>query len=377
MSTRAFSESARPAATIQWIGVLSLLLTLPLGLFAQGLPLPWLAVPLLLSIVVLGLPHGALDHQAAGRIWGLRSLAAILGFYGAYLFVAAIYLAVWFILPGLAFALFLVLTVFHWGQGDHWFEAVTCGGARGKTGPARNALTIFVRGGIPILLPLVAFPEVVARIASGAIGLFPAGGGNGLGWFAFLLQPGARAAIGIVLGVAILVNLAILASECMRVQRRGQSGRGPAAALLELVVLTLYFATLHPLLAIGVYFCAWHSLRHLYRLRYFLAPAGQAHPRSWRAIIVNSLPLTLASVGILVVLGIYFAQVVGINLTIQAFIGLYLVLLAILTLPHAMVVTAMDRREGPGSHPFHFERGSSRITSEAPSLALSRIKTPH
>ncbi|PSP96029.1 beta-carotene 15,15'-monooxygenase, partial [Halobacteriales archaeon QS_1_68_44] len=75
-------------------------------------------LPLAASVVVLGVPHGAVDYLVPARL-GDHSLAASMALVGVlYLLVGGAYAALWFLAPLPAAFLFIAVTWFHWGQGD-------------------------------------------------------------------------------------------------------------------------------------------------------------------------------------------------------------------------------------------------------------------
>jgi Brp/Blh family beta-carotene 15,15'-monooxygenase len=103
-----------------------------------------------------------------------------------------------------------------------------------------------------------------------------------------------------------------------------------------------------PLLAIGLYFCLWHAPRHIARL---VLLDRQAIPgteqRSLRSAITrfarDAVPTTLAA---LVLLGVLYVVVPSRPDSLSALLALYLALVAALTLPHTVIVTWMDVRQG-------------------------------
>jgi Brp/Blh family beta-carotene 15,15'-monooxygenase len=104
--------------------------------------------------------------------------------------------------------------------------------------------------------------------------------------------------------------------------------------------------TVPPILAIGLYFCCWHALRHIGRLMVLDADA-RSLPFRWRdgvrRFVRDSAPLTVVS---LLFMGLFFVgvgQVVGDSAEWPA---VYLVLISALTLPHTLVVWWMDVRDG-------------------------------
>jgi Brp/Blh family beta-carotene 15,15'-monooxygenase len=112
-------------------------------------------------------------------------------------------------------------------------------------------------------------------------------------------------------------------------------------------LLVAFFALVEPILAVGLYFTCWHALRHVGRLlaldpdaRAALADGrvGAALTRFTR----DATPLTLASLALLGGLALLVpASPAG----LADLVGLYLVLIAALTLPHVAVVADLDRTQ--------------------------------
>jgi Brp/Blh family beta-carotene 15,15'-monooxygenase len=114
----------------------------------------------------------------------------------------------------------------------------------------------------------------------------------------------------------------------------------------ETMLLFGFFALVHPVLAVGLYFCVWHAARHIARLLLTDATAraalrNQRDGAAWRRFALQALPLTA---GALLLLGGLHRVVPDPPSTVPEFVGLYLVLIAVLTLPHVLVVLWMDRR---------------------------------
>jgi beta-carotene 15,15'-dioxygenase len=165
-----------------WLFVAALVL-----LFAAGLRVPpWAEyLPFALSLVVFGLPHGVVDHLAVprflGRKVGTTGPALAVGFL--YLVFGGLYLALWFVAPSAAFALFIALTWLYWGGGDlHALAAFASDRDGYPAGRTRRALTLLVRGGLPMLVPLLAFPETYRAVAESTVGHFAPAGANVFSW---------------------------------------------------------------------------------------------------------------------------------------------------------------------------------------------------
>ena len=262
-------------------GLLSLTLWLPQ-------PARWLAV--LAAIVLLGVPHGALDGEIArpllrprwGRAWFVL-------FALPYLSLVAAVLIAWRLAPLATLAGFLAASVWHFGLED--------------AGP--HPLAAAVRGGLPIAAPVLFQPLATAHVF-GTVAL--AGLAQPPLWLAVAAQVWAVAALA-------------WAAECVW-RRRWQ-------ALGEPLLLVLLFAALPPLVAFACYFVGVHAPRHMAGL---VGDRRAPRVRSFRAAIGRSLPLTAMTVAIGAALWPWFPGPPADRL-----LALTLQLLAALTLPHMLL----------------------------------------
>lgn len=290
---------------------------------------------LLATILLLGLPHGALDHLTLPRARNSPVTLRGIGIFSlAYLAAAGAYGIAWLFVPAAAFVGFILLTWFHWGQGDRAHLALTTDAAHLDNSRV-NRLSLLVRGGLPMLVPLVAFPEQYRSVAMTVVGLFDPGGGA---WLAPVFEPSTRVAVGI--GFGLLTIGALLAGY--RVAGNRRAWRIDA---IETGLLWLFFATVPPVLAIGIYFAVWHSLRHLARLVAIDDTAATALTRGavgrlLERIGKDALPMTAGALALFGGLAVVVPNDPG---SLSGVGGVYLVLLAVLTLPHAGVVTILDR----------------------------------
>ena len=327
----ASSFSIRPGwAVLGGVGLLSL---------AVGpIPRTYQYAPLVVSVLVLGLPHGAVDHLIGPRQFGERLTVRWLAVVGAlYLVLGAAYGLVWFLRPVAAFVGFILLTWFHWGQGELYplIEFVDASYIRA---PGQRALTVLVRGGAPMLVPLVAFPGEYEFVATTLIGLFDAGAADSL---APLFEPRVRLLVGGAYGVLVLATVGL-----------GYVRAGERRPWLidagELGLLTAFFLAVPPILAIGVYFTCWHSLRHISRTVFLDGPSVRALERGRVAPVAGRFARDAApmTAGALALLGGLFLVVPGSLAGTADLVALYLVLIAVLTLPHVVIVTWLDRAQG-------------------------------
>lgn len=304
--------------------------------FALGVEVPERLryLPFLASFVAFGLPHGAADHLAVARLGGRRPFVAV---GVAYLVGGTGYLAIWLVAPTAAFAAFILLTWYHWGQGDLYFLLAE-GGDHLRTRTQRG-LALAVRGGIPMVAPLVAFPDAYRAVARATVALFDPAVADALD---STFHPEVRFALG---GGLAALSVAALALGFVRGGASLGSDSDWRTDAVETCLLWAYFLVVPPVLAVGLYFCLWHSLRHVGRLVALEGGGSSVDPGVGGSLARfgrDALPNTLGALVILLAL----AGLAPADAGIDSYLGVYLVLLAVLTLPHAAVVTWMDGREG-------------------------------
>ena len=316
----------RLRAWLTWPAWTILLLTLILARLFPAQCVRWQFVPFLLGMVFLGLPHGALDHLAPLRLLHRRlTLSYLVLFVLGYGALVGVYLVFWRVWPAGALAAFLLLSWLHWGQGDAYFLQVFGGQARPESAAGR-LLTWAVRGGLPILLPVLAVPLVFTQVAGGILGWYGPSGGWVLG--------GTLRVVGLTLfGVMLVTYLG-------RSWRRDRRAFGLDAC--ETALLLAYFWLVPPILAVGVYFCVWHSARHVARLTLLDLRPDEPLVRCLGRQAIEALPMTLGALALLAGLFVRHGRH---SVSAGDFVYLYLSLIAALTFPHFLLVLWMDRQE--------------------------------
>ena len=205
------------------------------------------------ALVLVGVPHGAVDHRVArpllrprlGRAW-------FAAFAAPYLGAAALVLLGWVVAPVASLVAFLAISVFHFGTED----------AEGEGPVARLA-----RGGAPVALPILMHPEGTARF--------------------FETLAGAPLDLrGLQLAAWAWVPLAVIHLARLVASRR-------TGAVAEVAAVVAVFAVAPPLAAFAFYFVALHSPRHMDEL----ARRHDAHEpaRGWRWAVLRSVPLSAAT----------------------------------------------------------------------------------
>jgi Brp/Blh family beta-carotene 15,15'-monooxygenase len=327
-----------PVVWLPWLPVAACALAFGAGTVAgvdPWLPRGWRYAPLVASVVVLGMPHGAVDwavlpRTVTGRLD--RKWMAAVGVL--YLVAGGAYAVGWFVAPVACAAVFVALTWFHWGQGE-LYPLVAVVGADHLDSRARRALTVAVRGGLPMLVPLLAFPErywaVVTAFAA------PFGGGVA----DTPVGPDGRLALGLAFVGLTVLTLALG-------YRAADDHRAWAVDAGETALLWTYFLVVPPVFAVGLYFCCWHSARHVARALAVdeTAAASLAEGRLGPALARFAREAALPTAGGLAVAAGLWVAAPEPPTTTEGVVALYLVAIAVLTLPHVVVVTAMDRIQG-------------------------------
>lgn len=305
------------------------------SLLVPSIPSTYRYLPLVASVVVFGLPHGAVDYVALPRArFGRVTSRGVAVVSLLYLVCGAAYLGLWFVLPVPAAALFILLTWFHWGQGDMYalrrlFETDHVDDI------TQQGLTLVVRGGLPMLVPLLGFPERYREVVGTFVEPF---GGQATSWWLF--DPWVRLLLAAGFGLVTIVALA-------RGWTRATDQRGWQLDAGECGLLWVYFLTVPPVLAVGVYFCLWHSVRHIARVILLDSRAvdAVAQQRWGYALGKFGLEAAVPTVLALVFVGGLWWLVPSPAETVAGLTGLYLVAIAVLTLPHTVVVAVLDHEQ--------------------------------
>lgn len=276
-------------------------------------PPDWLSVGVVLAVVaLLGIPHGAVDHLvAAGLGDGARGTASRARFTRDYLLAMGGVGLVWLAAPAVALAVFIALSVHHFGQSDT---------ARLGLGAPRQLVLQWSRGLFVVGLPLVAHVDDVAPVVERL------GGGDPATW-TWLTDHQVLWCAGL-----ILQQLAAIAAFGPSIGARRALGQ----ELVTVAALTALFLGTDPLVGFAVYFGLWHSLAHLLVLTDVLG----TEPFPLRSVARLAAPVTAVSlVGLA-------AVAIGASLAGRPdlVLPMVFVFVSMLTAPHMVVVERLWRR---------------------------------
>ena len=254
------------------------------------------------AVVLIGLPHGALDGAIAMHLGYANKILNFISFIVLYVLMAGLVVALWVVMPAPCLLAFLIISMIHFGSGD----------ARHGTGWMRGA-EIMAHGGL-----VVAGISQMHRTEVDVVFGYLVGGDTTYVWSGLDI-------ITVFVGVSIIV--------CVSQALWFRKWRSTA---VELALLATIFALVPPLVGFAVYFCLVHSARHvagiISNLRRYMSVAS---------LCVQTMAFTLASwlAGVAAVW--WLADMANPEPTVLRviFIGL-----AALTVPHMILVDGFYRR---------------------------------
>ena len=283
--------------------------------------------------ILLGVPHGAVDHLVPFWVSGRQiTLTGLLRVLTGYLLIAVVATVALIFAPTVTLIVFLVASALHFGQAEVEFVAERRAGS-GPGSPRSDRLRAAAHGTTAVVLPIALWHSRVHDLITP---LAPA-----------LAGPTAGAVFDALAVCAIGLDLALLWMDL--------AGRRWEEAA-ETVLLVLLMAVVPPLPAFAVYFGAWHALRHTARLLTLPGPDGAvlAIPAALRRYLVHALPPTLV-----VLLALFAVASTGSRSVLTS----ALVVLIALTFPHMRTVAALDRtRHAAHESPIAASSASGRAT---------------
>jgi Brp/Blh family beta-carotene 15,15'-monooxygenase len=254
-------------------------------------------------ILLVGIPHGSTDHILSKSLGNQHARNLTLWqFVLIYLCIMAAYASIWYLYESTAFAIFLILSAYHFGEAQLIRQGI-------KTAFADVAYLLW---GVSTLLVLFLphLPEIESLIVP------------------YLVNSEIMSVISTyyiyILGGAIVPLFIILFIQ------------SPKSFLLEaLELLLLYCISYYSSLLVGfaVFFTFWHSYdATIFQVLKLSAKRTDFNLKSW---VKAAAPYTIISwIGILLI--IFLANQFEINWPL---ITLFFVLVSIITLPHVIVMS--------------------------------------
>ena len=246
------------------------------------------------GILIAGIPHGAMDHVTASFLEGTKF--RLFRYLIQYTLSALLYLAVWFLFPGVALPLFLLLTAWHFGETD-----LVC-----FTNKIISPIIIFGYGFCLLMWLLMKDADTTLQ------------------WIQLISgkQEYVNAVITALSSVPHLLWFVLSAVMIFITVINDQTKWLPA-----FVFLCFLFASVYTSLILGfiIYFTGWHSLQALQHIRLSVFKHS-----GLVKLVLNALPATLGSVVLLFVIITYGKE----EWVQSSSLPSLFILLSVLTLPH-------------------------------------------
>jgi Brp/Blh family beta-carotene 15,15'-monooxygenase len=278
---------------------------------------PWVDITvLMLSLVITGIPHGAIDHviylTKANVI--KRKASLFRDFFIPYVGLIGLTIIVWVIIPDYMFWIFLLVAAYHFGQSQLFYIP--------------NTLHPFFKGlmyalwGIMLLSGLwhVHWESQVANISS----VFSWDLSNN-GSLYVMIEVVSKISLVLIIGGFLLLWLT--------------KTIGIKTMLVELMVVGILLGMIQVLplyTAFAIYFGLWHSMRVILTEFYFLKKA------SFAKLTISGFVKSFIPFSILSFAGL--ALLIGISYLLESKITpfmLFLIFISSLTMPHAFFMEKM------------------------------------
>ncbi|MFO8097991.1 MAG: Brp/Blh family beta-carotene 15,15'-dioxygenase [Salinibacter sp.] len=285
----------------------------------------------LIGMVALNLPHGGYEHFENLRN---RRVSFSLRYIVLYVSFLVGFVGFFFVAPVAALALAFSTAVIKGGHGGLKVMDALCGTDHLRYGWQRG-LAAFVRGGAIMLVPLLAWPGVYTMFSTYMVHMFDAGATLPLATHLAETQT----VVGTVYGTGLLLHL----GSGLYV---GGLSADWLTDLAETTLLLLYFTFVPMMLAVGLYFPLWYTLRQTARTTAVAdadpAPDRLSLPLTWAAMVLGA----LVTFGFMAAFYILVPHPLGGAGLLAGAVAFYTVFVCILALPHIVVGEWLDQARG-------------------------------
>ncbi|PRP79479.1 hypothetical protein PROFUN_12605 [Planoprotostelium fungivorum] len=298
---------------------------------------------LALFVIIFGLPHGALDWFLGKAIFEPRFKNYWwCAFVPLYLFLMSVVFLSWYIDRAFSLLFFVIISIIHFGVGD------MPSSIQSPNDPIFFISDVMSHGLLPIACPLYFQPHRMMQSISVLLELPPD--------HATLQLIRGPISSGLIFAFLFFSLLSIVGDIKSTLRGQNDAKQLFVSKTAELIVLPLLFCrsrTSH--LSFGIYFCLWHSIRHILLLAtLFEEETFQKRNilEHSKRVVKRSVPVTVATVALgylLYSLQPYCTQLtVDENVDEGAMARVMFIGLNALTLPHMLVTEIYQRM--PSSH---------------------------
>lgn len=296
----------------------------------------------LLGMVALNLPHGGYEHFSNLRRRAMRFRGKyIIG----YLLMATAFMGIFILTPVIGLAIAIAIAVAKGGGGDLYALQITAGTDHIQS-RAHRLLAVAARGGAVMAVPIVAFPETFHAFSSLMIGMVDPGGLTGIARYFDV----TRILIGVGYAMVVIGHLGV------GYMHRPADGIGWIVDAAETILLIGYFVAVPVVVAVGLYFPLWYSIRQVAReinvetatsrgsdlLGGTDASTGTVALRAWGILIAGALATAIVAVGFWLAV----PNPVPSESTYFGLVAFWSVFISVIALPHVLIGNVLDRQRG-------------------------------
>lgn len=281
--------------------------TIILGLVLPEVWIKDLLTPFAILLILLGIPHGATDFVIFQRIFSKNKITQQLVYFGVgYITIILLYIGIWYTNPFVAFLLFILNSIYHFGESNWNYLEVKVGG--------KAALIYMAWGGAILGVPILLHFEQASNIIQEITGV------------QLVLSTTTRAALVYLLCFCNLAMITTIFDAGSLTQKQFYR------EIRHFTLLVLLFFCTPLLIGFSVYFVFWHSLYAMKdQFKYLdLAKNSQRKKTFFKQLFLNSIVAFLVVGGLYLLAHDYMNQ--GYNL------GKLFVFIAVVTVPHSLLM---------------------------------------
>ena len=241
-------------------------------------------------MLVLGLPHGALDHKIAEATGLVDTRRKLILFFAGYLLLSIVGFIFWVTFPLASLLFFLLISAWHFGSDFSKFSS--------------SNLFSIIPGIALLTTPFVFYQNDVSQI------------------FSIFVEESNALSLSVIghYMAYIFIPLSIIFATL--------KSKIPLNDRFEFIVTLSAGLFLPPLIFLVVFFCLSHSLKHLSELYFTL------NFKTVRAFFYALFPLTVLSYIFLGLIALNYSGTSSAALSLKSVI----ILLSVLTIPHMLIV---------------------------------------
>lgn len=269
----------------------------------------------LILVLILGVPHGATDMTIFKAFAKRVSWKGLVIFSIAYLGVIGLYASMWWALPVQAFGLFLIMSVYHFGQSN--LAPIEYGNRLAAV------LHYLIWGSTALFVPVLLHAAHAQAIVE-AMTAFS---------FPIPQRPQLLTIVWSIIGLNVLAFVLLLLTRKIAVAVFVRE-------LIHLLVLVQMFFYTSLLLGFTIYFVFWHSLSSAIDQNNFFQRRIQSY--RWQHFLWLALPIAATGAFIVLALRYYFPEGLELSHKIMSYVFIGL---SLLTLPHMLLVDQLYKQK--------------------------------